>query len=68
LTKIHFQAVDSVKFSLWLKKWPFGTGKEHGGLPKSLLPSSAEICGSGIKIWFKGWPDPWLQACVSGFY
>jgi hypothetical protein len=65
VTTIYFQTVDAVKFSVWLKKWPFGTEKEHCGLPKSLLPLSAEICGTGVKIWFKGWPDPWLQASVA---
>ncbi len=63
LTKIHFQTVDALKFTAWLLKWPFGTAKDHYGLPKSLLPITAEICGSGVKIVFKGWPDPWLQAC-----
>jgi hypothetical protein len=65
LTKIHFQTVDAAKFNLWLKKWPFGTEKENYGLPTSLLPIAAEICGSGVKICFKGWPDPWLQECNS---
>jgi hypothetical protein len=31
--------------SAWLKKWPFGSKKDGFGLPKTMLPLSAEPYG-----------------------
>ena len=61
LIKIHFAAVDVEKLTTWIQKWPFGTAKDGYGLPKTMLPMTAEVRGGGIKISFKGTPDPWLQ-------
>ncbi len=61
LLKMHFTTVDVEKLKEWLKKWPFGTSKDGFGLPKTMLPMQAAVHPPGVKISFKGTPDPWLQ-------
>jgi hypothetical protein len=62
--RIYFSKLDSAKLSAWITKWPFGTVKDKYGLPKSILPMTAQVSGSGVKICFKGTPDPWLYVSV----
>jgi hypothetical protein len=45
LLQIRFSSVDANKLSAWLKKWPFGAKKDGFGLPKTMLPLSAEPFG-----------------------
>lgn len=66
LLQIRFSSVDAPKLSAWLKKWPFGSKKDGFGLPKTMLPLSAEPYGAGVKIIFKGTADPWLQVDLEG--
>ena len=61
LLKMHFTTVDVDKLKAWLEKWPFGTSKDSFGLPKTMLPMHAAVHPPGVKISFKGTPDPWLQ-------
>ena len=65
LLKMHFTTVDVEKLKEWLKKWPFGTSKDGFGLPKTMLPMQAAVHPPGVKISFKGTPDPWLQVLIS---
>jgi len=66
LLKMHFTTVDVDKLKAWLEKWPFGTSKDGFGLPKTMLPMHAAVHPPGVKISFKGTPDPWLQLNVEG--
>jgi hypothetical protein len=65
LLKMHFTTVDVDKLKEWLAKWPFGTSKDGFGLPKTMLPMHAAVHHPGVKISFKGTPDPWLQVLIS---
>ncbi len=49
LLQIRFSSVDANKLSAWLKKWPFGAKKDGYGLPKTMLPLSAEPFGLSKK-------------------
>ncbi len=62
--KMHFTTVDVDKLKAWLEKWPFGTSKDGFGLPKTMLPMQAAVHPPGVKISFKGTPDPWLQVLI----
>jgi hypothetical protein len=50
LLQIRFSSVDANKLSAWLKKWPFGAKKDGFGLPKTMLPVSAEPFGWSIPV------------------
>lgn len=50
LLQIRFSSVDAPKLLAWLKKWPFGTKKDGFGLPKTMLPLSAEPYGQKLTL------------------
>jgi len=56
--------MDPATLKAWIIKWPTGTTKDAFGLPKLMLPISAEANDQGLKMVFKGSLDPWIQVVL----